>query len=215
MQETMTIHKALSELKLLDARINDKTEMLEVVVANKHSNSKIHGVSVDEFCKNAKEAYQSLRTLINRRNAIKRAVTKSNAITTVQIGGKTYTVAEAIDMKGVGIGYLGAIIGKLNSQYATASRRADAENSDRLNDRADEYIKTLYGNSDLKNMGDEIRKQRDAFVAAQTVEIVDPINASAEANKLQKEVDEFFSDVDSALSVSNALTTIVVDYDTL
>lgn len=215
MKETMTIHKALSELKLLDARINDKTEMLEVVVANKHSNSKIHGVSVDEFCKNAKEAYQSLRTLINRRNAIKRAVTKSNAITTVQIGGKTYTVAEAIDMKGVGIGYLGAIIGKLNSQYATASRRADAENSDRLNDRADEYIKTLYGNSDLKNMGDEIRKQRDAFVAAQTVEIVDPISASAEANKLQKEVDEFFSDVDSALSVSNALTTVEVEYDTL
>lgn len=215
MKETMTIHKALSELKLLDARINDKTEMLEVVVANKHSNSKIHGVSIDEFCKNAKEAYQSLRTLINRRNAIKRAVTKSNAITTVQIGGKTYTVAEAIDMKGVGIGYLGAIIGKLNSQYATASRRADAENSDRLNDRADEYIKTLYGNSDLKNMGDEIRKQRDAFVAAQTVEIVDPISASAEANKLQKEVDEFFSDVDSALSVSNALTTVEVEYDTL
>ena len=172
MKETMTIHKALSELKLLDARINDKTEALEVVVANKHSNSKIHGVSVDEFCKNAKEAYQSLRTLINRRNAIKRAVTKSNAITTVQIGGKTYTVAEAIDMKGVGIGYLGAIIGRLNSQYATASRRADAENGDRLNDRADEYIKTLYGNSDLKNMGDEIRKQRDTFVAAQTVEIV-------------------------------------------
>ena len=215
MKETMTIHKALSELKLLDARINDKTEALEVVVANKHSNSKIHGVSVDEFCKNAKEAYQSLRTLINRRNAIKRAVTKSNAITTVQIGGKTYTVAEAIDMKGVGIGYLGAIIGRLNSQYATASRRADAENSDRLNDRADEYIKTLYGNSDLKNMGDEIRKQRDAFVAAQTVEIVDPISASAEANKLQKEVDEFFSDVDSALSVSNALTTVEVEYDTL
>lgn len=215
MKETMTIHKALSELKLLDARINDKTEMLEVVVANKHSNSKIHGVSIDEFCKNAKEAYQSLRTLINRRNAIKRAVTKSNAITTVQIGGKTYTVAEAIDMKGVGISYLGAIIGKLNSQYATASRRADAENSDRLNDRADEYIKTLYGNSDLKNMGDEIRKQRDAFVAAQTVEIVDPISASAEANKLQKEVDEFFSDVDSALSVSNALTTVEVEYDTL
>jgi len=215
MKETMTIHKALSELKILDSRISDKIEKSEFVTANKHSNAKIHGVSVETFCKDAKEGYQSLMTLINRRNAIKRAVTKSNAITEVTIGGKTYTVAEAIDMKAMGCKYLTAVAARLNNQFALASRKADMENDERLNDRADEYIKSLYSGSDLKNMSDEIKKVRDAFIVAQTIEVVDPVGAQETASKLQDEADTFLSDVDSALSVSNALTTVEVEYETL
>ena len=215
MKTNMTIHKALSELKILDSRINDKIEKSEFAVANKHSNGKIHGVPVETFCKEAKEGFQSLMTLINYRNAIKRAVTKSNAITTVEIGGKTYTVAEAIDMKTMGCKYLSAVAEILNRQFAYASRKADTENDERLNDRADDYVKSLYSGSDLKNMSDEIKKVRDAFIAAQTVEVVDPIGASAKASELEAEVDAFMSDVDSALSVSNALTTIEVEYETL
>ena len=215
MKEVMTIHKALSELKILDSRITDKINKSEFAVANKHSNTKIHGIDVDAFCKEVKEEYQSLMTLINRRNAIKRAVTKSNAVTAVVIGGKTYTVAEAIDMKTMGCGYLTAIADIMKNQFAFASRKADAENNDCLYNKADEYIKSLYAGSDLKNMSEEIRKVRDAFSAAQTVEVIDPVHAADEASKLQKEADEFLSDVDSALSVSNALTKIEVEYETL
>lgn len=215
MKEKMTIHKALSELKTLDARINTAASACEFVIANKHSNDKIHGIPVADYIKDTKEKYQSVRTLINRRNAIKRAVTRSNATTMVTIGGKEYTVAEAIDMKAKGTEYLLGLADLMERHYASAKTKADFSNGDALDNRCDEYIKSLYGTSDLKNMSDEIRKVRETFVAAQTVEIIDPINAAAESRKLRDEADAFLSDVDSALSVSNALTTIEVEYETM
>ena len=215
MKEQMTIHKCLSELKTLDARIDSAISGCEFAVANKHSNEKIHGIPVAEYVKDVKEKYQSIRTLINRRNAIKRAVTRSNAVTMVTIGGKEYTVAEAIDMKAKGTDYLLKLAETIEKHFAYAKRSADVSNGDNLDSRCDEYIKSMYSGSDLKNMSDEIRKVRETFISAQTVEIVDPINAASEASKLREEVDKFMSDVDSALSVSNALTTVEVEYDTL
>lgn len=214
MRETMTVHKALSELKILDNRIESAIENLNVVVPNKHSNVKISGLSVAEYCDEAKKSFQSAVTLINRRNAIKRAVTRSNAITMVTVGGKEYSVAEAIDMKAKGVSYQSLLMEKLQYQYTKAKRAADAENGERLDNRADDYVKSLYSGADLKNMADEIKKVRDTFITAQTVEIVDPIKAGDVATTLQAEIDAFMSDVDSALSVSNALTTIEVEYET-
>lgn len=213
MKETMNVHKALAELKVLDSRITKAIEELNVVVHNKHNNTKIAGLPISEYADQAKQAYQSVSTLINRRNAIKRAVTRSNAVTLVEIGGKEYTVAEAIDMKAKGVTYLKVLQEKLSGQYAREKRIADNGNED-LDERADNYIKSLYQGSDLKNMADEIKKVRDTFIAAQTVEIVDPIGVAGEIARFQNEIDAFMTDVDSALSVSNALTVVEVEYET-
>ena len=215
MKETMTIHKALSELKLINNRLLEKVDNATFVVVNKHSNGKISGKPVAEFCDGVKDIYKSIRTLINRRDAIKRAVIKSNALTEVEIDGKKYTVAEAIDMKNSGVIWLNDLANKLQSQYTAAANRIETENENRLEARADEYIKTLYSGADLKNMSDEIKKARDIFVNSQTLDIVDPIKAGDEAAKLKDEVGAFLSEVDSALSVSNALTTITVEYETM
>ena len=213
MKEKMTIHKALSELKVLDSRISKAMDET-FVVANKHNNAKIGGIAVADFSNGVKDAYQSVRALINRRNAIKRAVTKSNATTLVDINGEQYTVAEAIDMKGKGIEYLSNLYDVLSSQLAKAKRKADSENGDFLYSRADDYVKSLYAGADLKNMADEIQKVRDTFITAQTIEIVDPIHAEETCKSLRDYIDSFMSEVDSALSVSNALTTVEIEYET-
>ena len=214
MKETMTVHKALAELKVLTSRISDAMDNQTFVVANKHSNTKIGGKPIDEYCRDVKEKYQSVRTLINRRNAIKRAVILSNAVTKVTIAGKEYTVAEAIDMKSSGVDFLVALRNRMVSQLHSSMAMAERENGDRLNDRTDSYIKSMYGATDLKNMSDEVQKTREAFIAAQTVELVDPLNAAKESESLQDMIDSFASEVDAALSVSNALTTVEVEYET-
>lgn len=214
MKETMTIHKALSELKILDSRIQNEINRYHFVVPNKHSNTKIGGIPIADYVAEVREAYQSIRTLINRRNAIKRSITRSNAVTTVKINDVDYTVAEAIDMKSMGVSYLSALRTVLESQYSNAKANADKNNGEKLEMRTDEYIRSMYSGADLKNMSDEIQKVRENFVTAQTVEIVDPINAAKEIETLTKEIDAFMSEVDSALSVSNALTTIDVEYET-
>ena len=101
--EKMTIHKALCELKTLDARITKCIGETEYVFANKHSNDKVNGMTVAAYCDEIKSGYQRVTDLIKRRDAIKRAVVLSNAVTKVTVGGKEYTVAEAIEMKNHGI----------------------------------------------------------------------------------------------------------------
>ena len=215
MTEKMTIHKALSELKVLENRIQKETGDAVFCVANKHANTVIKGIPVADFCNQAKDAFKSIRTLINRRNAIKRAVTRSNAVTKVSIAGQEYTVAEAIDMKNLGMEHLKYLCSVVESQFTSAKMSADRENGDKLESRADTYVQSLYQGADKKNLSDEVKKVREDFMAAQTVEVLDPIGAAKVSGELRKEIDDFMTEVDSALSVSNALTTIDIEYETL
>ena len=47
--EKMTVHKALAELKIVDDRIVSAIDGGTYCVANKHSNDKIKGVSLEEY----------------------------------------------------------------------------------------------------------------------------------------------------------------------
>lgn len=210
--EKMSVHKALCELKTLDSRIQKSIQQAVFVFANKHANTKISGVPVSEYSAEVKAAYQSVKDLIARRDAIKRAVTLSNAAVKVVIGGKEYTVAEAIEMKNHGISHLQLLLRKLETDNQRARRESDNNNGEALEDRADEYVKSLYGNVDMKGASEEIKKVRADFIAAQTMEIVDPIGIRAEMERLEKEINDFTVEIDSALSVSNALTELTIEY---
>lgn len=211
-KETMNVHKALSELKTLDARVLSAIDGATFVVANKHSNQKISGVSVADFCKSVEAGYNKVTDLICRREAIKRAVVLSNATTKVTIAGKEYTVAEAIEMKNHGVELKQMLLAELRKAYAKAKQSADRANGDELERRADEYVKSLYGNTDMKNASEEVKKVRADFIAAQTVELVDPLKVMEKIDALEEEINAFLVDVDSALSVSNAMTEISIEY---
>ena len=210
--EKMTVHKALCELKTLDARIDKAIRSGVFVFANKHANTKMSGKSIADYCAEVKSAYQSACDLIARRDAIKRAVTLSNATTKVQIGGQEYTIAEAIEMKNHGVPIQQKLLDKMNRDNHTARKQADDGNGEYLEMRADEYVKSLYGNVDMKGASDEIKKVRADFIAAQTMELVDPINIDAEMKRLEETISGFTVEIDAALSVSNALTEITVEY---
>lgn len=210
--ETMNVHQALAELKTLDKRIDTATKEKVWVLANKHSNTKIGGVPVKD-CEDAVKAQkQKVMDLIRRRDAIKRAVTNSNAVTKIQVAGVEYTVAEAIDRKNNGIEHLNNLIRRLGLDYQRAKMDADRANGPELESRANEHVKIMVGNSDMKgNMG-EAQRIRDEFIKAQTVELVDPVGVLKWIEELNEEVTSFLTNVDAALSVSNALTTIIVEY---
>ena len=210
--ETMTVHKALCELKTLGARIQKSMCSNPFVFANKHSNTKVSGVPIGEVCDEIKSAYQRTTDLLTRRDAIKRAVAMSNATTKVTVGGREYTVAEAIEMKNHGIPARQDFLRKLESDNTRARTEANRRNGDNLEERADEYVQSLYGNADMKGVSEEVKKVRADFIAAQTMEIVDPIGISDVMARLRDEIDNFNVEVDSALSVSNALTEIEITY---
>lgn len=210
--EKMTAHKALCELKTLEDRIFKKIGEAVFVFANKHANTKVHGVAIGDVCNETKSEHQGINDLIARRDAIKRAVTLSNATTKVVIGGREYTVAEAIEIKNHSIPLRQRLLDKLVSDNLRARRTADNNNGEVLEERADEYIRSLYGNADMKGASDEIKKVRADFIAAQTMEVVDPIGVASEIERLSKEINDFVVEIDAALSVSNALTELTIEY---
>lgn len=210
--ERMNIHQALVELKTLNKRIEAAINEGEWVVANKHSNNKISGVDLTDFAENIKSRHQKVTSLIARAETIKRAVVNSNAVTKVLIAGKEYTVAEAIEMKNNGVERKKKLVFRLHTDYIQAKAVADRANGAELERRADEYIRTMLGTTDIKGMTGEVQRMREDFIKAQTVELVDPIGVLKQMELLNEGITAFETNVDAALSVSNALTNIEISY---
>lgn len=210
--ETMTVHKALAELKVIGDRINSTISTGVYVKANKHSNEKINGVSVDEFKNQIKSSFDKANDLIKRRNAIKRAVVLSNATTKVNVGNEEYTVAEAIEMKNTGMSYKIELMNTLNRQYAQAIQITERENGETLQQKAENYVLGLYGSKEGKTAVDEIESVKKQFVLNNTFELIDPIRIKEKIEAFEKEIADFTSDIDAALSVSNATTSITIEY---
>ena len=77
--ETMTVHSALCELKMLDKRIQKKIRETSFCANVRHSLSKINGRPISEYEKSVQEAYDSIVGMIARRKAIRNALSLSNA----------------------------------------------------------------------------------------------------------------------------------------
>lgn len=211
-KEKMTIHKALAELKILDDRITKLIHNTTFCNAKKHSAEKINGITVDDWKANVDSDYTKVVSLIKRRNAIKKAVVLSNALTKVTINGQEYTVAEAIDMKNHGIELDVLLATKLSDDLKRAVSAIQLNNGDELDRRADVFIAQMYGTKEGKTNNEEIKKSREDFIKASSYELVDPIDVKSIIGSLDDSISKFKAEVDSALSVSNAITEIEIEY---
>jgi hypothetical protein len=215
-KEQMTVHKALAELKVIDSRINNAIRSGTFVVANKHSNDKIHGVTINEFKNSMKSDFQKVSDLIARRNAIKKAVVASNAVTKVKVGDTEYTVATAIEMKNHGMEFKNTFKKCLESQYAVAKNELDKNSGDPLEKRAENYVLSVIQaqpkDSKMAVDSEAMKNLRAQYIKDNTYDIIDPIGVKDAIEQLDNEISSFITEVDAALSVSNALTVLDIEY---
>lgn len=215
-REQMTVHKALSELKVIDSRINNAIRSGTFVVANKHSNDKIHGMTINEFKNSMKSDFQKVSDLIARRNAIKKAVVASNAVTKVKVGDTEYTVATAIEMKNHGMEFKNTFKKCLESQYAVAKNELDKNSGDPLEKRAENYVLSVIQaqpkDSKMAVDSEAMKNLRAQYIKDNTYDIIDPIGVKDAIEQLDNEISSFITEVDAALSVSNALTVLDIEY---
>jgi hypothetical protein len=215
-KEQMTVHKALAELKVIDSRINNAIRSGTFVVANKHSNDKIHGVTINEFKNSMKSDFQKVSDLIARRNAIKKAVVASNAVTKVKVGDTEYTVATAIEMKNHGMEFKNTFKKCLESQYAVAKNELDKNSGDPLEKRAENYVLSVIQaqpkDSKMAVDSEAMKNLRAQYIKDNTYDIIDPIGVKDSIEQLDNEISSFITEVDAALSVSNALTVLDIEY---
>lgn len=212
----MTVHKALAELKTLDARITKAIHETPYVLAVKHSAEKINGMTIDNFKDKMRSGYQKATDLIARRDAMKRAVVLSNATTKVKIGDNEYTVAEAIEMKNHGMEFKSDLLRQMNSAYTAAQNELVRNGGEALEKKAEQYVLAVIAaqpkDSKMSVDSDAMKTLRQTYIDNNTYDLVDPMNIAKVMEKLDAEINEFNAEVDAALSCSNALTVIEFEY---
>ena len=210
--ETMTIHRALAEINVLEDRISKLTREAVFCGAAKQSMKKLGGVTIEEYKANSQSSLDKIKDLIARLNAIKRAISESNAVTHRTVCGKDYTIAQIIWMNQHGIDFLSDLLNQMERQYSNAVSVIETTNS-RLSDRADDFVIRSNNPADKDGMSpDAIRDMRDGYIERETMILIDGINIKKTKENLADEINSFKAEVDAVLSESNATTEITIEY---
>lgn len=213
--EKITIHRILSELKTIDDRINKEISSFKPLTVKRGNNSLVSTggrlpIPEEEFVNNAKSTYQSIEDLINRKFKLKSALTKANVNTNVTIDGKEYTIIEAIEMKSImdlkkSLLYRVTLeINQSNKTYESTSAQVDSDFERMLSTQ----VANITNKSDIQKIRDGYM---ETFYKQNEVKMVDPLKCSDLANSLQKEIDKFLMEIDSALSEANATTLVELE----
>jgi len=203
----LSIHRALTELKMHNHRIEAATNEVSTVLANRKSNSKINGVEIQEYEKQMQSSYDKVVGLIGYRNLIKSLVVESNARTKVTVGKEEMTVAEAIERK-QSIQFEKKLLDVMQQQYRSVINTVAKEN-DALPAKLETYLINILGNKD-KQSPEEVKLHTETFMKRNEYELIDPMNVKNKIEALNSRIEEFESEVDAVLSESNATTFIEV-----
>lgn len=205
-KETMTIHRALSELKLIDSKIDKAIKsIIPIGVYQKGKKINAH-ISEEDFKKNAQSNYDSFNSLVERKVKIKNAIVTANATTKLRIGEKELTISEAINYKTV-IGMKKEFLEVLKARNNHAIGSLNKSN-ETVNANLQLILEKTFGaNKPEKETMEHVSKP---FLEQNEFKLFDPLKLDEKITKLESEIATFESEVDSALSEINAVTKIEI-----
>lgn len=205
----ISITEALTELKLYDQKINKVLCSADFIGCKKKSSDRVNSFKLENFEANAKASYQAVSDLIENRARLKSAIVQSNAATMVEIAGKKYTVAEAIERKN-SIAYDKMLLQAMKSQWAAATNNVEKENK-RVDTQVDKMLETFLGKDSEKKVSEaDLNAISEPYRAKNEWELVDPLNLFTKIQAMEADIDAFEADVDVRLSISNSVTYIEV-----
>lgn len=209
--QTMSIHAALGELKKLNQRIDNKNRSLLLIGAKKKSNDKV--VTTDytreQFEEKVRAELESHEADVTRFGRIKAAVVLSNAVTKLLVGTKEMTVAEAIETKST-IKYKKDLLSRMKSKRREIYSSVEMYN-ERVENNLDNQLASLGVKDKNSSAAENLSSFMDQYRNQNAWEVIDPLKLDERITALEEEILEFETNVDVALSQSNALTTITIE----
>ena len=204
--EKMTIHRALSELKLIDAKIEKQTA--EINPTGIHQKNKlVNGyISEADFNTAAKSKLDSVTDLIKRKNKIKSAIVNSNGKTDVTVGDKKMTVADAINFKAI-IKFKQKLIDTLKQRHKAVVGELNKSN-EAVNANCQKLLEYSFGKDNVKVTKDDMEAISRPYLENNQFHLADPLKVDTTVEQMEKEVSEFEMEVDAVLSEINAVTFI-------
>ncbi len=200
---TMSVTQALAEMKMLDKRLQKGLDgAVWIAVA-----TKTRPVDEKRMETSASSQFQSYMALAKRREALKRAVVQSNAMTKVKIGTWEGSVAEAIENKS-SIAYYKHILNSMKTQLLNSRALREVEETN-LQRRLDQLLASELG-KDVKTNPETIVALTNTFRESNKIVVVDPLGLEEKVRSMEAEIESFESNVDWALSEANGRTMISI-----
>lgn len=212
MTTTISIHQAFAKMKILKKRIPQKINTAIFINQKVASSKVLNGLPISIVEANMKQDYQSLKDDMALLTELTTKIQESNAKTLIKVGNTEYTILEALAIKNNIMDFKEDLLNGMNSQFVSISNAVQRSN-DTLDDKADTFISETYKGlsaNELKTNPD-LKKEREEYITSRQKTLVDPLKLKNEIEVLSKEIDNFVSNIDAALSVSNAITTIDIE----
>jgi ribose 5-phosphate isomerase len=208
MSEKITIHRALSELKTLDSRI--EKAISEIVPSAIHQKDKpINGhLPIEEFKTRTVAQFNSATDLIKRKTLIKSKIVESNSKTRIKIGDKTMTVSDAITEK-LNVEIKRKMIAVVKMKYQGTLNMLN-DNNKKVEENCQAVLMATFGKDNTKATESDIKNVRLPFIELHTFHLCDPLKIDDKLKKMEFELAEFETEIDATLSESNAITTIEI-----
>jgi len=204
--DKMTIHRGLSELKIIDSRIERAISEIEPVGLQQKDKLVNGRFEKNEFEESAKSKYQSIIDLIGRKNKIKSAIVKVNGETMVEINEQEMSIADAITFRSI-IEMKKSLISHLKSSNTQNIGQMNKGNEE-VRQNADRLAEAALGKDGSKT--EDATTITEPYIEKNELKLVDPLGVDKLVEKLQDEVDSFESEIDATLSEINATTFIEV-----
>lgn len=211
MTQTISVQRALGELKILDSRIQRASLGVPFTTYLKGGKTVRGNKTKDEFSSEAKANLESVTALIKRRRSIKSAIVQSNASTVIEVAGQKLTVAEAIEMKD-SIELESNLLDNLRRDLSRTKQVLEQEQQ-RYDAELKARIEVYLGKDALKdaNLAGEVDAITKQFEKSNLPTLHDPANIEKFIEDELKKVEDFRNNIDILLLESNVATMIEVE----
>ena len=233
MRELLVIN-ALNERDLLRDRIFHQISKLRVVDYKKQCEERTAELleGAKEFGEKARSDYQSIQDLIRNYDELDAAIVASNATTMVKTKYGEYTVAAAIALKqrlrvSSGKDFSRAMLTMDKNLMSRRDFESEAIQvmQNQLVDMVEKVKKAqtaLEASAEVMRNnilgGDKNKKDTasmavvDEYLKTNRYLLVDPLNLSEKIAKMKAEREDLFNELDTAIKISNATTTVQVNF---
>jgi len=206
--KTISINRALIELKTLDSRIHKLISQTSFAAANKASAKSIGTKSIENFKSESKEQMNKILGLIKYRDSLKKEIVKSNAKTALTVAQVEMTVAEAIERKS-SIALEKAYLSEILSQLSRAKREVESQKI-KADNGLESFLKSTLGDDGTKDAALVDTLTANYYSTREYIVVAGMIDIEAYYRDYAEKLEQFEAEVDACLTDINAITQITV-----
>lgn len=209
---TMTLYQALEKKKILEGRVQKMRSYQLCCVRKANEEVDNNGKPLSDVLeKSIKPGYQESVALLNNLIALKAALNEANAKVTIEIDGKTYTIANAI-VYYRNIDRMLDIYHRMIGNYQSVENEVTKLNTrHQSNEAINAYLEKALG--DGKRDPAMVETMTKGYIERNSWSVYDPLDTQKLAKEKMEQLEKFKNDLHYKLTQANIENRITVEFE--